>query len=94
MRKSSGNKEGITKGYPRIVWKTRKCPLCERELRLWWSSKGYVVKTFCCRYCRRLFHMDKFGVVQGDLYEVIEGIIGSIKVVGEIEDAQGGLDSA
>lgn len=86
MRKSSGNKEGIPKGYPHIIWKTRSCPFCDKELRLWWSSRGHVVKTFLCRYCRRLFHMDRFGIVQGDLYEVVQGNIGTINVVREIEE--------
>lgn len=86
MKKSSGNKEGIPRGYPYIVWKTRKCPHCEVELRLWFPSRGNGVKVFCCRYCRRLFHMDKFGVVQGDLYEVVDSNYGSVKVGREIEE--------
>ncbi len=86
MRKSRRNNEGISKGYPRIKWRTVHCPFCEEELRLWWASTGHKVKTFLCRYCRRVFHMDRFGIVQSDLYEVIPSNYGSISVVREVEE--------
>lgn len=87
MRKSKKNNAGVSKGYPRIKWRTAHCPLCEEELRLWWPASGHLVKTFMCRYCRRLFHMDRFGIVQSDLYEIVHSDYGSIAVVREIEDA-------
>lgn len=86
MKKRARNNEGIPKGYPGIVWRTTRCPHCEGELRLWWAGSGHNSKSFCCRYCRRVFHMDRFGIIQGDLYEVIQSNIGTIKVVREIED--------
>lgn len=86
MKRNRRNNERVSIGYPRIKWRTVHCPFCEAELRLWWASKGHVVKTFLCRYCRRLFHMDRFGIVQSDLYEIIPSDYGSLGVVREKEE--------
>lgn len=53
---------------PGLVWKTRTCPWCGTQRRVWYRANQRAMKAVLCGDCTRFFWTDREGCVARDMF--------------------------